>query len=368
MRFKTQLSFLALATLAGAVNTARAETPWAFRDMASIQSEAYRLHHKVPGLSVAVAIDNKIVFSRGYGFANLKDMKTVNEDTMFRLASVSKPITAVLAMELEQQGKLHRNHFARDYVKELPGLHTYRIWHLLSHQSGVRHYDGKNFDTDNQYDTMVKAIDRFKNDKLRFSPGQEYHYSTHGFTVLGAVIEKAAKERFATYLVRRRNAWGGMTHLQPDTMSQHDLVSRIYSKSDDGKVKEIGRDNTSWKLPGGGMMSNARDLAILGIKLSQGKILTQKALDTMWLGRDAKIEDSNYGLGWSVSTFGGTDSVSHSGAQNGAASYWRILPKKGIVVVVLSNMREHSVKNLANYLTSLALLKSGDKMPTLVLD
>jgi serine beta-lactamase-like protein LACTB, mitochondrial len=353
---------LASALVAGA----NADGKWLHSSFVTSQVEGYRDHFDVPGISVAVAKNGKIIYSQAFGWADVKNKVPAEENTWFRLASVSKPITAIMFMELEQAGKIHRNHTIRQHVPELPKHHTYRLWHLLSHQSGVRHYDGKNFNTDNKYDTCMKALGRFDDDKLRFIPGQEYHYSTHGYTVLGAAIEKVVKEPFANYLSRRRTGWG-LSKLQVEPDSEHKLISKTYDR-EDKKNKQTSRDNLSWKYPGGGMMSTARDLCQLGINLAAGKILNKSNLDTMWKGRDAKIEDSNYGLGWGVGSYGGTRSVAHSGSQNGANSYWRILPDKGIVVVVLSNRDAHDPKKLANFLTNAALSEGNGSLGKMIYD
>jgi serine beta-lactamase-like protein LACTB, mitochondrial len=360
--FRLSTIVLASALVAGA----QADGKWIHSSFVTSQVEGYRDHFDVPGISVAVAKNGNIIYSRGFGWADSKNKVAVTDDTWFRLASVSKPITAILTMELEQQGKIHRNNRIRDIVPELPKHHDYRIWHLLTHQSGIRHYDGKNYETDKFYATCLEATSRFSKDKLLFIPGQEYRYSTHAYTVLGAAIEKVVKEPFNTYLSRRRTAWG-LSRLQAEPQSEHKLIAKTYDRHK-GKNRQTHRDDLSWKYPGGGMMSTARDLCRLGINLAAGQILNKTSLDTMWKGRDAKIEDSNYGLGWSVGSYGNTRSVAHSGSQNGANSYWRILPDKGIVVVVLSNRDAHDPKKLANFLTNAALSEGNGSLGKMMYD
>src|SRR5689334_1640972 len=119
MRRLLWLVFLTLSVLAPA------QTTWVHSDFASTQIEAYRKHYDVPGLSIAIAIKGQVVFAKGFGFADLERQVPVRTSDYFRLASVSKPITATLIFELVEQGKLSLDTPVRQIVPELPPHHTY---------------------------------------------------------------------------------------------------------------------------------------------------------------------------------------------------------------------------------------------------
>jgi N-acyl-D-amino-acid deacylase len=176
--------------------------------------------HKIPGAALAVSKDGRLVYARGFGYAD-RDAKTaVQPHALFRIASVSKPFTATAVLHLVDQGKLH----LEDHPFELLGLRPHlekgrkvdprlrriTVLELLQHTGG--------FDRDKSLDPMFDSIEiakalqepppakpnailRFMMGRpLDFDPGKRYAYSNFGYCVLGRVIEHASKERYETYV------------------------------------------------------------------------------------------------------------------------------------------------------------------------
>lgn len=336
---------------------------WVHSDFASGQIEAYRTHHNVPGLSIAVAVKGQIVFAKGFGFADVERNTPVMSSDFFRLASVSKPITAALIYGLVEQGKLNVDYPIRQIVPELPAHHIYRIRDLLSHQSGVRHYAFEPALVN--YPTSMSALGRFSKDPLLFEPGEKFSYSTHAFTVLGAVIEKVTKKPFRTYLKERVEAWG-VSGLGCET-GTNPSRTKIYARSA-SQNRLANRDDLSWKYPGGGMEATAIGLCELGLKVRQGKILKAETLRDMWTVQKPKTGDTNMAQGWIMSQVAGARTASHGGSQLGSNSHWLVQLDEDTVVVVLSNRDGHKPGDLANYLFSLTRLGPNDKLPELKLN
>ncbi len=293
---------------------------------------AYQNKFNVPGMSVAIAQKGKIVYARGFGFADIAKQQKADSATVFRLASVSKPITMALTMRQVEKG-LSLEKPARFYVPQLPGHHTYTVGHLLKHQSGIRHYRGSkrpNCEVPNnpnwkdssntQYPTATSATKLFSQDPLMFKPGSKPCYSTHAYTVLGAVLETSSKQSF-TQLVNQELTQGlNLPSLRPENIKQANSkrVSIYKSKNDiNDKNTPANRDNLSWKYAGGGLESNSVDLAKFGMKVIDGSFLSPQARQQ---------------LGWG-------NIFTYSGAQTGAESHLRLEFSKGIVIVVLSNQR-----------------------------
>ena len=343
---------------------------WAHVGFANNIIEKHRRKYDIPGMSVAIAKNGKIIYANGFGFKNLGKKIKASKLTRYRLASVSKPVTAILAMEMREKGrpgkKLLLNRNIRTYLpKILPAHHKYRVRDLLSHQSGVRHYKKGKDATKNvkkHYVRTQDALNLFIKDKLVAKPGSKYSYSTHGYTILAAAIEKISGRTFFEYASSRFRSWG-LKDLSPELakLNQRNR-SQIY-KSENGKNKLSKRDDLSWKYAGGGYQSSVVDLANLGIKLINGEILNQKSLDLMWSRQKTNNgKTTRYGLGWSIGRDeDGRKIVAHSGAQNGAASYWRIYPNDKVVVVILSNKRGHKARNLGAYLGRVAVTGSTAK-------
>jgi CubicO group peptidase (beta-lactamase class C family) len=356
MRRYSSLILFALAGLASA------QTTWDRSQFASEQIERYRAHYDVPGISVAIATNGKIIFAKGFGFADVERKIPVQTTDYFRLASVSKPITSTMIFELVEQGKLNLDWPVRQVLPELPAHHIYRIRDLLCHQSGVRHYG--NEPPLKNYPTSFSALDRFVKDPLLFTPGEKYSYSTHGFTVLGAVIEKIVKKPYRIYAAERLRAWG--IHGVACETGSNPNRTKIYDRSQD-KNKLVGRDDLSWKYPGGGYEATAIGMCNLGSAVESGKILKRETLEQMWTIQKPKSGDSTMALGWSISNDVGHKAAVHGGSQLGANSSWRIQIDEHTVIMVLSNRDGHKPGDLALYLSRLIRLAPNAPLPEMKL-
>src|ERR1700688_1331886 len=154
---------------------------------------------KCPGLSVAVASENKIVFSKAQGMADIEQGVPLRTDSVHRLASLSKPITGTIIMDLVEQGKQTLDVSVRQYLPEM--RETYQrvtLRHLLSHQAGVRGYTSEAdvaFSV-THYPTSRAALKTFTAYPLMFEPGTQTEYSSLSFTVLAAAGEAGTGRSF----------------------------------------------------------------------------------------------------------------------------------------------------------------------------
>src|ERR1051326_4415326 len=152
---------------------------------------AFMSANSIPGVSVALVQNNQTVCSAGFGWADLEDFPPATRSTLYRLGSISKPITAVAVLQLSERGKLDLDAPVQKYCPAFPqkeGPITSR--QLLGHLSGIRHYnpDGKGDvpeDSARHFSSMQESLQLFANDPLLSRPGAEFHYSTYGYTVLG---------------------------------------------------------------------------------------------------------------------------------------------------------------------------------------
>src|SRR6266446_5369500 len=178
---------------------------------------------KIPGLSVAVVSDNQLRWQRGYGMADLENSVPAKAATVYRIASVAKPITAVAVMQLVERGKLDLDAPIQKYVPTFPG----KPWpittrQLLGHLSGIRNYKQNEFpnqyDNTRLYSSLTEALSIFKDDPLDFEPGTKYSYTTYGYTLLGTVIEGASGMSYVDYM--RENVFkpAKMSHTQADNV------------------------------------------------------------------------------------------------------------------------------------------------------
>ena len=328
--------------------------PWQYDGAATAAMMAYEMKYKVPNVAVAVSKNGQIIYAKGFKWAGFPVPQNNGDDWVFRLASCSKPITAIMAMELVQQGKLDLSKPIRHYVPFLLPTHAYTVGDLMAHLAGVRHYrDGSDptKDVDKNYKTAASAIMLFFLDPLVGHPREKYFYSTHGFTVLAAAIEKVTGKSIASHALSRFGSWGLMS-LKPE-MPGIPWPTRvpIYDEDND----KTDRDNLSWKYAGGGYEASVRDLCKLSDKLMKGQIINSTMLNQMWTSKTTKAgQSTGYGYGWSVGNESGRKVRSHSGSQRGSNSYWKVYPDDGVTVVVLTNRQGTQPGKLADYFSKLA--------------
>ena len=215
--------------------------------------------NSVPGLSAAVVLDGEPRWSQGFGMADLENSSPATSSTLFRLGSISKPISATAVLQLWEHGKLDLDLDAtvQKYCPEFPQ----KKWpittrELLGNIGGIRHYspDGRGDipeDSARHFGSMKEALSIFANDPLVANPATKYNYSTYGYTLVGCVLEGAASEKFTDFL--RKNVFGpaGMDQTRDDdffAVIPH--RSRWYHKDKSGIVRNAGVLDSSYKIPG----------------------------------------------------------------------------------------------------------------------
>src|SRR6266567_6131145 len=141
-----------------------------------------RLATRIPGVQVAVAVNGKLVWSEGFGYADAAPKRPVTRETQFRIGSVSKPLTATAVALLYEQGKLDLDAPVQRYVPTFPEKgYPITTRQLGGHLAGIRHYQGNEFLLNQPYATVTAGLAVFQNDPLVAPPGTRYSYSTYGF-------------------------------------------------------------------------------------------------------------------------------------------------------------------------------------------
>ncbi|HZS04397.1 MAG TPA: serine hydrolase domain-containing protein [Blastocatellia bacterium] len=316
--------------------------------------------HKAPALSVAIVTDNSLRWSKGFGFADPDNKVPATATTVYRLASITKSITATAVMQLVEQGRLDPDAPVQKYCPAFPE----KQWpvtsrQLLAHLGGVRHNRMTDPST-RHFESLTEALSFFRDDPLLHEPGTKYFYSTLGYTVLGCVIEGAAKMKYADYLREKIFKPAGMNRTQPDDIkAEIPDRAKLYSKSATGEVKAAPPLDTSGRLPGGGLVSTAEDLAKFAIALGEGKLLKKETLEQMWTRqktRDGKPLES-YGLGWLV-TEADNDwpkRVANDGSQAGTRTYLYLIPEKRFAIALMTNLERAWCEELVPPIVSLLL-------------
>jgi len=307
--------------------------------------------HHMPGLSLAVVQDGRVVLAEGYGLADIENSVQAGADTVYRIASLSKSITASAAMKLVEAGKIDLDAPIQKYCPAFPQ----KQWpittrELLSHQSGIRGYrnDEETINT-RHYTSINQALTQFANDPLDFEPGTKMQYTSYGYIVLGCVIEGASGTTYDHYM--QESVFGPA---QMPATRLDDVLAIIprrahgYSLSANGELKNAVFVDVSNKPPGSGINSTARDMGNFMTALYSAKLVAKSTLEQMLT--PAKTRDGKatiYGLGFflggPIGSYRGLKEAGHGGDQQGFSSILYLLPEKKFGVVILSNLEGQNV-------------------------
>lgn len=296
-----------------------------------------------PGASVTVVRNGHVVWSEGFGFADLEQQVPVTPLTRFRIGSVSKSLTSIALGRLLEDGRLDLDQPIQKYLPDYP----VKRWpvttrQLGGHLAGVRHYRGENeLVVHTSYAEVGPSLAIFKDDSLLFEPGTRFSYSSFGYNLLSAVLEAAASTRFLDLMQHAVFDAAEMRHTVPDYVDS--LVpnrARWYTLAarSRGIINAPATDN-SYKWAGGGFLSTTDDLALFGDALLHGRVLKPETVRTLWTSQTTRAgQATGYGIGWFTDTDkAGRRRISHSGGSVGGTAYLLIYPDQDLIVSVLVN-------------------------------
>jgi serine beta-lactamase-like protein LACTB len=354
-----------LAIVAAAPRAQESKLPAGQREQIFAAIAKFMAGHHVPGLSAAVVENGAFVWSEGFGMADLENSVPATSLTLYRLGSISKPLTATGAMLLWERGKLDLDAPVQQYCPAFPE----KPWpvtarEVLGHRAGIRHYhhdappdDPELANTKHFENPIAGGLQFFADEPLLFPPGTKFNYSTHGYTLAGCVIEGASKEKYADFL--RENVFGpaNMVRTQPD--DRYAVIpyrTRFYSLDKSGRVINADFLDSSYKIPGGGLLSSADDMAQFEAAILNDRLIHRATRDAMWTPqKDADGKQNGYALGWGNGNQDGVPTVGHTGSQQGTSTAISLAPGLRDGVVVLSNLEDVDASALASELLKIVL-------------
>jgi len=300
--------------------------------------------HPVVGISAAISVNQVLVWSGAAGYANREDGELASPDTVYRIASITKPMTAVAMMQLVESGHANLDQPINDLVPSFPQKRWgVTLHHLLSHTSGVRHYSRqREADSTRHYPSLTDAVEVFRGSRLRFRPGSRYLYSTYGYTLVGAAIESASGMKFENYM--RERVWmpTGMESTQLEIKGRKiPRTAKGYNVTDSETVDEAPYTDLSVKYPGGGVVSTVKDLLRFAHAFETGVLVSSETRAQML--RPYVVSDgteTSQGLGWKLEQDErlGLFAYTHSGRQAGTNADLIVYPEPAIAIAVISNV------------------------------
>jgi len=304
-------------------------------------------YQEVVGISAGIYQDGDVVWSDAAGYMDLEGKKKAEVNMVNRLASISKPMTAIAVLQLMEKGLLELDDPIQKYIPDFPVKEegTITIKHLLQHSSGIKAYKNKkeSFPTKN-YAKLRDAVSLFEERALANTPGQGYQYTTYGYVVLGLIIEQASGMSYRDYM--KTHIWdvAGMVDTDVEMFGQaYANKANLYFKNKKGEFEKDKQTNLSVKVPGGGIQSTVADILKFADAVLNDKLISPETSQLMITDSGLKQRGNPYGLGWFLYSDAARPSgriIGHSGSQSGTSTQLFIFLDKKAAVVVLSNTAE----------------------------
>lgn len=307
--------------------------------------------------SVLVAERGRVIFKKGYGFANVEWEIPNAADTKFRLGSITKQFTATLILQLVEQGKIkldaRMTDYLTDYRKDTGDRVT--IHHLLTHTSGIPSYTGlPGFFKDvsrNPY-TPSDFVKKYCSNDLTFEPGSKFAYNNSGYFLLGAIIEKVTGKTYEQALKENILDPLGMKDTGYD---HHETILKKraegYEKSPRGIINAPYLD-MSLPYAAGSLYSTVEDLFLWDQALYTEKVLSAQSKELMF-----KPNLNNYAYGWGISTqTAGSKSlniIGHGGGINGFNTLITRLIDDRHLIVLLNNTGGTKLGEMSREITNI---------------
>ncbi|MFK7922314.1 MAG: serine hydrolase domain-containing protein [Bacteroidia bacterium] len=253
--------------------------------------------------TVLIAENGQIVHQGAYGYANTRKREPLNIHSTFQLASVSKPITAIAALLLYEDGSLQLDEPVKTYLPEFPYANI-NVRHLLEHRSGLCRYMGLGQDYWNKHYFLSnqKVVDLLVEHpmRLRFRPGRKFQYNNTNYALLAAIIERLSGQSFSEFVDMRVFKPLGMQNSAAYNLMEKGKVS--------GRAQGYIKGRRSYQAAEGdyldgvlgdkGVYSNVTDLYTLDQALYEGRLLKAETVKMMFEATASFQRGRNYALGW----------------------------------------------------------------------
>lgn len=299
---------------------------------------------KIPGLSLAVIKDGKLVKAQGYGFANLELQVPATKDTLYEIGSISKQVASEAVMLLVEDGKINLDDSINKYLpaNAPPIWQRITVRDLLNHTSGLKDWtEIKEFSYRREY-TAEEFIELVRPFPLLFEPREDWRYSNTNLPLIGIIIENASGKPFEEFVVERifkplnlpSIRFKHQEDVVPNRAAGYVLRNDAWKNGEPFRPKVIA--------PSGGVLASAIDLARWWEAVLQGRVVKQASLEQML--RPAKLNDGrsvSHGFAFFTNTFNGNKFIFHAGSTvGGFGSMVYYFPKDKLTVAVIGNLED----------------------------
>ena len=317
---------------------------------------------RVPAVSVGIVHEDRVIFANGYGFANISKRTRATETTCYRIASISKTITATAALQLAERGALQLDDRVQTFLPWFrstkdAGLARITLRHLLTHMAGIER-DGNTAHWEHRrFPTLAQIRDHVREGIVVFRPLESFKYSNLGYAIAGQVIAAVSGRSYEDHVKERIVRRLGLTHTSPT------LTARVRGRLAAGYGRDLlskpraalPHAETRAMAAATGFSSNVLDLcAYMSAQfLGNAALLSDESKREMqrvhWMN---KKTDHHYGIGFDLWKVDDTLIVGHGDGFPGFITRIGMDPERKIGVAVLTNALDPLAGTLANGILS----------------
>jgi CubicO group peptidase (beta-lactamase class C family) len=299
------------------------------------------------GAGVAIVKGDRVVFSKGFGAANIETNAPIGGDTLFQIGSITKTFTAAMILSMAQEGKLNLDAPIGDYAKNLsPKLSRVTLNQLLSHTAGI--IDEPDEFGAGDESLMASYIRSWKDDYCLFGAGEVFSYSNSGFALAGFTAQEASGKLYADLVSERIFQKLGMrsTTFRPTVAMTYPLAVGHLTKPGEKPIVVRPLPQDARLYPAGTFYTNLNDMARFAIAFLNGgqiegkQILAPSVIEKMSAPRAKMLsagDDTSYGYGLFMNTRRGARVVWHNGSMTGYVATMLLVPERKFAVIILGN-------------------------------
>lgn len=298
----------------------------------------------VPSASIAVIVDDKVVYQYAYGEANLEKHTAASPEMRYSIGSISKQFCSTAVLMLAEQGKLSLDDKVAKYIPNLTRANEVTIRQLLSHTSGYQDYWPQDYVMPEMLKptTAKQILDKWARIPLDFDPGTKWQYSNTNFVIAGLIVEKASGMKFLDFLSKNIFTplqMKSVMNIDQERLTQTDAIG--YTRYALGPPRVAPKEGKGWLFAAGELAMPASDLAKWDIAMIEQRLMKPESYhqqQTEVLLKNGRA--TGYGLGVSIGSNQdprGHRAISHGGEVSGFTSENVVFPDDRAAIVVLTN-------------------------------
>lgn len=301
--------------------------------------------------NVLIAKDDKIIYMNSFGWADYLMKDSLQIDSKFELASVSKPLTAIGVLKLVEQEKISLDQTVNDFFLDFP-YRDITIRQLLSHRSGLPNYiyfsetvwpdRSKGMKNSEAMDLLIQhKPNRYG------APDGRHHYNNSNYMVLASIIEKVTGQDFAIYMQENVFKPAGMKNTAVLSKAVYEKIPTDVVGHDKVWRRSVVQNYLDGPVGDKGTYSTVKDMYLLDRALREGRLIDPALLDSSYIPRsDEERKLFGYGYGWRTFSPKGNPIVYHTGWWHGFKSLYVRDLSQNITIVLLTNMANNSLNHL----------------------